>query len=443
MTAVIIAAGLGLSDRVEKYGSYAGLAAILGLAVLSLLYFAQAREVKRLREWAGRAPERAAEIETRVTQDAQRKVVAEPIQPAQPRPAAVPATPAGAKAAAAPPAVVAPGTATAAPAAAGTAGAAATAAQATVVTPPPAKPGTPAAAPGTNGATGTPDKPAEKTDGQKADGDKPAEKTDGDKPAEKAAQKPGDKPAATPQPAAAAAAASTAPPAATPAPAPTAPATQTPTPAPTPAPAPAPAARPQPAVPLRAPATSATIPPRTAAGAARRRGGPEESVEHSRRTPLLIAGGVLALVVIAVLAITQLGGNDTKTPANRIAEPGSAPVQTSTGSGSGTKQAAVLPRRSTTVAVLNGTTVPGLAASIATKIENSGYAKGSVKDAPDQTRSASVVQYAPNRRREALGVARVMGIGADAVQPIDPSTRVVAGNDAIVVVTVGADQNRQ
>jgi hypothetical protein len=206
---------------------------------------------------------------------------------------------------------------------------------------------------------------------------------------------------------------------------------------------PEPAPRPQPAVPLRVPASTATVPPRTAAGAARRRGGPDEPAGHSRRRPALIAGGVLALVVIAVLAVTQLGGNDTTPPVNRIAAPGSAPTQSSSGSSGKTNQAAILARRDTTVAVLNGTTVPGLAASIATKIENSGYAKGSVKDAPDQTRSASVVQYAPNRRREALGVARVMGIGADAVQPIDPSTRVVAGEDAIVVVTVGADQNRQ
>src|SRR5881628_2354091 len=52
-----------LQDQVEKYGAYVGIAAFFGLAVLSLLYFAQAREVKRLREWAGRAPELGAEIE--------------------------------------------------------------------------------------------------------------------------------------------------------------------------------------------------------------------------------------------------------------------------------------------------------------------------------------------------------------------------------------------
>src|SRR3954471_5525242 len=59
-----------LQDQVEKYGAYVGIAAFFGLAVLSLLYFAQAREVKRLREWAGRAPERAAELEQAVAEHA-------------------------------------------------------------------------------------------------------------------------------------------------------------------------------------------------------------------------------------------------------------------------------------------------------------------------------------------------------------------------------------
>src|SRR4051812_24192330 len=58
MQAIIALSAAGL---IEKYGAYAGLAAIPGLAVLSLLYFAQAREVRRLREWAGRAPERDLE----------------------------------------------------------------------------------------------------------------------------------------------------------------------------------------------------------------------------------------------------------------------------------------------------------------------------------------------------------------------------------------------
>jgi hypothetical protein len=46
---------------IQEIGSYAGLAAIPGLAILSALYFSQARDVRRLRDWAGRAPERSAE----------------------------------------------------------------------------------------------------------------------------------------------------------------------------------------------------------------------------------------------------------------------------------------------------------------------------------------------------------------------------------------------
>src|SRR4051812_49628208 len=75
-----------LQDQVEKYGAYVGIAAFFGLAILSLLYFAQAREVKRLREWAGRAPERAAELEQAVLDHAEevRRAPATPVPAAQP-----------------------------------------------------------------------------------------------------------------------------------------------------------------------------------------------------------------------------------------------------------------------------------------------------------------------------------------------------------------------
>jgi hypothetical protein len=44
------------------------MAAFLGLAILALLYFSQARDVRRLRDWAGRAPERALEHGERATE---------------------------------------------------------------------------------------------------------------------------------------------------------------------------------------------------------------------------------------------------------------------------------------------------------------------------------------------------------------------------------------
>jgi hypothetical protein len=48
-------------DLIEAIGPVLGVVAFLGLAILAFLIFQQAREVRRLREWAGRAPERAGE----------------------------------------------------------------------------------------------------------------------------------------------------------------------------------------------------------------------------------------------------------------------------------------------------------------------------------------------------------------------------------------------
>jgi hypothetical protein len=46
---------------IQEIGAYTGLVAFLGLAVLALLAFTQGRDLRRLREWAGSAPERDAE----------------------------------------------------------------------------------------------------------------------------------------------------------------------------------------------------------------------------------------------------------------------------------------------------------------------------------------------------------------------------------------------
>lgn len=46
---------------IEQIGSFAGLAAFLGLGVLALLSFTHGRDIRRLRDWAGSAPERDTE----------------------------------------------------------------------------------------------------------------------------------------------------------------------------------------------------------------------------------------------------------------------------------------------------------------------------------------------------------------------------------------------
>ena len=90
---MVLILAFSLQDQVEKFGAYVGLAAFLGLAVLSLLYFAQARELKRLRDWAGRAPERAIELEARVVAQAEEALrEPEPAVAAPAQPVAAPAS---------------------------------------------------------------------------------------------------------------------------------------------------------------------------------------------------------------------------------------------------------------------------------------------------------------------------------------------------------------
>lgn len=48
-------------DLLDRIGPVLGIVAFAGLAILAFLIIQQAREVRRLRDWAGRAPERATE----------------------------------------------------------------------------------------------------------------------------------------------------------------------------------------------------------------------------------------------------------------------------------------------------------------------------------------------------------------------------------------------
>jgi hypothetical protein len=77
-----------LQDQVEKYGAYVAIACFFGLAVLSLLYFAQARELRRLRDWAARSPEFAwDELERRMLSLESRRAAPQRAAAAMPAPA--------------------------------------------------------------------------------------------------------------------------------------------------------------------------------------------------------------------------------------------------------------------------------------------------------------------------------------------------------------------
>jgi hypothetical protein len=90
-----------------------------------------------------------------------------------------------------------------------------------------------------------------------------------------------------------------------------------------------------------------------------------------------------------------------------------------------------------TVAVLNGTTVPGLAAMLRDRIAAAGFQEGTIDVFSDQQLAESVVQYAPGHQADAKAVGRSIGIGRR--EPINANSRALAGA-ATVIVIAGADK---
>jgi hypothetical protein len=136
--------------------------------------------------------------------------------------------------------------------------------------------------------------------------------------------------------------------------------------------------------------------------------------------------GLIVLGGTAAYGVTQLTGDDG-------------------GDSSGNAQAkddkkhngAAVKPGNVTVAVLNGTTVPGLAAALRDQIAAAGFKKGTINDFSDQQLTESVVQYAPGHQAEAKAVSRRVGISQR--QPVAADSRALAG-DATVIVIAGADK---
>jgi LytR cell envelope-related transcriptional attenuator len=90
-----------------------------------------------------------------------------------------------------------------------------------------------------------------------------------------------------------------------------------------------------------------------------------------------------------------------------------------------------------TVAVLNGTTVPGLAARLRDQIADAGFKKGTINVFSDQQLAESVVQYASGHQAAAKAVSRIVAISQR--EPVTANSRALTG-DATVVVIAGADK---
>jgi LytR cell envelope-related transcriptional attenuator len=101
----------------------------------------------------------------------------------------------------------------------------------------------------------------------------------------------------------------------------------------------------------------------------------------------------------------------------------------------GPKPGAVMPG-DVDVAVLNGTSAPGLAAKVGDDVRVNGFKLGTVTNSRDQF-DQTVVMYQPGQQRAAKKVAHDLGVKP--VQPIDRQTERTAGG-ADVVVIAGADR---
>ncbi|HEX2071528.1 MAG TPA: LytR C-terminal domain-containing protein [Thermoleophilaceae bacterium] len=465
-------------EIVQEIGSYAGIAAVLGLAVLSALYFSQARDVKRLREWAGRAPDRAP---TPAIPEP-RGVVAQPIAqpPARPvpggtpppvprPPGAPPASSAAAAAAAGAGPAIARGPGPVTPADGqedgdeGLEGDQPTGepeldvtAMDTEVHPPPAPPdedgrdeedggdrtevADAAAVEGEDAFEGEDDDlegdREEPTDDQGTGGyaavppDETVVHRPGDS-GEMDAVEDGDTGEWRPEDEHSDLGFTDEHDAVGPA-TPAASAPRPPTP-------PRPYQRRGAPVPATgyARGRAPILPPYAEARPAGETADAPASGGAGRRPVVLALATLVAIAVVAFGVLQLTGGDDSGGGGDAGLSAGGTGDGGATGDGGG--QAPPIDPSEVTVAVLNGTTVPGLAATIGDQIVGEGFQLGTVTNNFDQERAESVVLYAPGAEREAADVGRRLDISQR--EPIDAESQALAG-DATVVVVAGADQNQ-
>jgi LytR cell envelope-related transcriptional attenuator len=162
-----------------------------------------------------------------------------------------------------------------------------------------------------------------------------------------------------------------------------------------------------------------------------------EPPPKKKRNPVyavLAVAGVLVLGAAAAVGVPALvngSKNDNKS---------STTASTSKSEGKKKTARAVSPDK-ITVAVLNGTSIPGLAAQVGDRVDAEGFTLGTVSNASQTQgdRANSVAMYAPGHQSDARRVARRLDIRN--IARVDSDTQQIAG-DATVVVIVGTDKTQ-
>jgi hypothetical protein len=145
----------------------------------------------------------------------------------------------------------------------------------------------------------------------------------------------------------------------------------------------------------------------------------------------------LSTILVAVLA----AGGGLAAALTTSDHTNKTPARTTT-TVNGDRLVPALPEPGTfTTAVLNATTIPGLARGVATRLANTRHKVGTVTNAATQDRATTRVLYVPGCRSAAEEVARRIDVATNAIEPADTDSRMLAGRKAQVIVVVGADQN--
>jgi hypothetical protein len=161
--------------------------------------------------------------------------------------------------------------------------------------------------------------------------------------------------------------------------------------------------------------------------------------QKKKRNPVYVVlaiAGVLVLGAAAAVGVPALvnGSKDDNSAPSKSSK-------TKSSTNASKKSAPAVAPDKITVAVLNGTSIPGLAAQVGDRVDAEGFTLGTVSNASQTQgqRANSVAMYAPGHASDARRVARRLGIGN--VTRVDSETQGIAG-DASVVVIVGSDKTQ-
>ncbi|HYW29638.1 MAG TPA: LytR C-terminal domain-containing protein [Gaiellales bacterium] len=159
-------------------------------------------------------------------------------------------------------------------------------------------------------------------------------------------------------------------------------------------------------------------------------------------TSRMLAVGGLALALLAFLwALSSVGSHASSSSGSPATTPVTTPAPPANGGGGGgnggsSKQHSTMTWKSVTIDVLNGFGGQGAAASAATQLSQKGWKVGVTGNASGI--SSTEVVYLPGHRKEALIVAKKLGLGTPVA--IAQATGVPADATKGVAIVLGPDQ---